>query len=190
VRYEIRLAGSGGQGVILAGLILAEAGIFEKYHVVHAQNYGPEARGGTSMSEVIFGDTEIDYPKTLGLDILIALNQKACDDSIKDMKPEGLVLVNSDLVEKVFWGRVVRVPLSRRAREKFKNEMVTNMLALGSLVPFCPWVSPGSLKKAITKRMPPKISRLNLRAFDDGLKLAENLKKSLKFHELEGAVEV
>ena len=71
MRYEIRIAGSGGQGIIVAGIILAEAGIFQGYHVIQSQNYGPEARGGASVSEVIISDAEIDYPKTLGLDMLL-----------------------------------------------------------------------------------------------------------------------
>jgi len=190
MRYEIRLAGIGGQGVILAGLVLAEAGVFERHYVVHTQNYGPEARGGTSISEVMFSDAEIDYPKTLGLDILLALDQEACDENLPDMKPEGLVIIDSDLVEKVLWGKVVRVPFSRRAQQKFNDQKVANMLALGTLVPFCPWISPRSLRKAIRKRMPPDIIQLNLLAFQEGLKLARRLKKSLKFDEIEGAIEV
>ena len=190
MRYEIRLAGTGGQGVILAGLILAEAGVFEKNYVTHSQNYGPEARGGTSVSEVIFSDAEIDYPKTLGLDILLALNQKACDENLPFMKPDGLLIIDSNLVKKVLWGKVVRAPFSRRALQKFKNQKVANMLALGALVPFCPWVSPHSLRKAIEKRMPPDMVELNLLAFQEGLELARPLKKSLRFYEIEGAIEV
>jgi len=190
MRYEIRLAGSGGQGVILAGFILAEAGVFEKHYVVHTQNYGPETRGGTSVSEVIFSDTEIDYPRTLGLDILLALDQRACDENLPDMKPEGLVIIDSDLVEKVFWGKVVRVPFSGWAQKKFKEQKVANMLALGALVPFCAWVSSRSLRKALNKRIPPGIAQLNLSAFREGLRLARRLKKSLKFYEIEGTIEV
>jgi len=190
MRYEIRLAGGGGQGVILAGLILAEAGVFEKHHVVHTQNYGPEARGGTSISEVIFSDAEIDYPKTLCLDILVALGQKACDKNLPDVKPEGLVIVDSDLVKKVLWRKVVRVPISRRAQKKFNDPKVANMLALGTLVPFCPWVSARCLSKAIKMRTPAGITQLNLAAFQEGLKLARRLKKSLKFEEIEGVTEV
>jgi len=190
MRYEIRLAGSGGQGIILAGFILAEAGVFDKHHVVHTQNYGPEARGGVSVSDVIFSDAEIDYPETLGLDILLALNQRACEENLASMKPEGLVIIDSDLVERVFWGQVVRVPFLSRAQKKFKDQKVANMLALGALVPFCAWVSPHSVRKAITKRLSPEIAQLNLSAFQEGLKLARRLKKSLKFYEVEGAIEV
>ncbi len=154
MRCELRLAGSGGQGVITVGLILAEAGIFDGYHVVQTQNYGPEARGGTSVSDVILSDAEIDYPKTLGLDILLALNQRACDENLRDMKPDGLVMVDADLVDKVFWGKVVRVPFSRQSQKKYKQQKFANVLALGALAPFCSWFSTRSLHKAIEKRMP------------------------------------
>ena len=190
MRYEIRLAGSGGQGVIMAGLVLAEAGIFEGYHVIQTQNYGPEARGGTSVSEVIFSDAEIDYPKTLGLDILIAFDQRACDENLHDMKPEGLIMVDADLVDKVFWGKVVRVPFSRWSQKKYKEPKFANVLALGALAPFCVWFSTRSLRKAIVKRMPQGTVPSNLAAFQKGIELARSLKKSLIFQEIEGSVEV
>lgn len=190
MRYEIRFAGIGGQGIILAGIVLAEAAIFERLYVVQTQNYGPEARGGNSISEVIFSDADIDYPKTLGLDILIALNQKACDENLPGMRQGGLIISDSDLVKKVLWERVVRMPFSRRAQAKFNDPKVANMLALGALVPFCPWVSPPSLRKAISKRTPLGAIQLNLLSFEEGLKLARRLKKNLKFDELEGVTEV
>jgi len=80
-RYEIRLSGSGGQGLILMGIILAEAiGIYDGKFVAQTQSYGPEARGGSSKSEVIVSDEEIDYPKAMQPDLLLAMNQKSCDD--------------------------------------------------------------------------------------------------------------
>ncbi len=156
MRYELRLAGSGGQGVVLAGIVLAEAGLMDGHFVVHSQNYGPEARGGNSVSEVIFSDDEIDYPRALGLDMLIALNQKACNENIGEMKDDGLVIVDSAPVKKVLWGRVLRVPIQREADHTFKDPRVINMLALGVLTPFCPWVSENSLTESITRRMPAK----------------------------------
>ena len=175
---------------MLAGMILAEAGVLEKHSVVYTRNYGPEARGGNSVADIMFSDTEIDYPKALGLDILLALTQSTCDKNLPNMKPDGLVIIDADLVKKVFWGKVVRVPFSRRAQAKFHDQRVANMLALGSLALFCPWVSPRSLGRALRQRMSPSMLQLNLPAFREGLKLAQNLKKSLKFEEIEGAIEV
>jgi len=190
MRYEIRLAGSGGQGVIIAGTILAEAGIFEGYHVVQTQNYGPEARGGTSSSDVILSNVEIDYPKTLGLDILLAFNQRACDENLRDMKPKGLVIVDADLVNYVFWGNVVRAPFSQLSQKKYKEQKFANMLAVGVLAPLCPWFSTRSIHKAISQRMPRGTIQSNLAAFREGVKLGGTLKKKIKFQELEGPVEV
>jgi 2-oxoglutarate ferredoxin oxidoreductase subunit gamma len=190
MHYEMRLAGSGGQGVIIAGTILAEAGIFEGYNVIQTQNYGPEARGGTSVSEVIVSDAEIDYPKTLGLDILLAFNQKACDENLRDMKPQGLVMVDADLVNSVFWVNVVRAPFSKLSQNKYKEQKFANILAVGVLAPFCPWFSTRSIHKAIAKRMPQGTIRSNLVAFWAGVKLGRDLKKTITFQEIEGPVEV
>jgi len=190
MRYEMRLAGSGGQGIIIAGIILAEAGILEGYHVIQSQNYGPEARGGSSVSEVILSDAEIDYPKTLGLDILLVFNQKACDENLHDMKPGGLVMADADLVDNIFWRNVVRVPLSRLSQRKYGEQKFANVLAVGALVPFCSWFSAHSIRKTIARRMPQGTIRSNLAAFREGIKLGNDLKKNMKLQEIEGPAEV
>ena len=84
-RYEIRIAGAGGQGIILAGIILAEAGIIQDLYVAQSQKYGPETRGGNSVSEVILSDKEVDFPQSTELDVLIALTQLASDCNLPDM---------------------------------------------------------------------------------------------------------
>ena len=190
MRYELRLAGSGGQGVVLAGIVLAEAGLMEGHTVVHSQNYGPEARGGNSVSEVIFSDEEIDYPRALGLDVLIALNQKSCNENIGEMKDDGLVIVDSAQVKKVLWGKVLRIPFQREADHTFKDPRVVNMLALGVLTLFCPWVSEDSLTKSITRRMPAQSLEPNLKAFRAGIEKGRELLSTPSFHEHEDAIEV
>jgi 2-oxoglutarate ferredoxin oxidoreductase subunit gamma len=190
MRYELRLAGAGGQGVVLAGIVLAEAGLLEGHTVVHSQNYGAEARGGNSVSEIIFSDEEIDYPRALGLDMLIALNQRASNENIGEMKDDGLVIVDSATVKKVLWGRVLRVPLQREADHTFNDPRVVNMLALGVLTPFCPWVSEDSLTKSITNRMPARSLEPNLKAFRAGLEKGRELLSETSFHEHEDAIEV
>src|SRR4030066_2016765 len=95
-RFEIRLAGSGGQGLILAGIILAEAaGIYDGKFVCQTQSYGPAARGGASKAEVVISDGEIDYPKAIQPDVLLAMNQKSLDAFSSDLKPGGLLLVDA-----------------------------------------------------------------------------------------------
>lgn len=190
MRYELRLAGSGGQGLVLAGIMLAEAGLMEGHHVVHSQNYGPEARGGNSVSEIIFADEEIDYPRALGLDLLVALNQRACSDNLPDMKPDGLIIVDSTPVKKVLWGKVLRVPLQREADHTFQDPRVVNVLALGVLTPFCPMVSEDSMVKALSDRMPSASLEHNLEAYRAGVARGKELQGGTHFHELEDAIEV
>ena len=132
-RYEIRLAGSGGQGLILAGVILAEAaGIGDGKFVCQTQSYGPAARGGASKAEVVISDTEIDYPKAIRPDVLLALNQTSLDKYLGDLKPGGVLLVDADLVREVQVEGAVALPFTRLARELGK-EMMANIVALGAL---------------------------------------------------------
>ena len=190
MRYEIRLAGSGGQGLVLAGIVLAEAGLMQGHHVVHSQNYGPEARGGNSVSEIIFSDEEIDYPRAMGLDLLVALNQRACSENLPDMKPDGLVIVDSAPVKKVLWGKVLRIPLQREADHTFQDPRVVNVLALGILTPFCCCVTEESVVKSITQRLPASTLELSLKAYRAGLSRGRELQSGTAFHELEDAIEV
>lgn len=190
MRYEARLAGAGGQGLVLAGIVLAEAGLLEGHHVVHSQNYGPEARGGNSVSEVIFSDEEIDYPKAMGLDLLVALNQRACSENLGDMKEDGLVIVDSVTVKKTLWGKVIRFPLQREADTAFDDSRVVNVLALGILTPFCSWVCEKSLEQAIAKVFSGHLVEHNTNTYRAGVKKGLELKESTSFHEHEDAIEV
>ena len=178
-RFEIRIAGSGGQGIILAGIILAEAAILDGSYVTQSQSYGPETRGGNSISEVILGDAEIDYPQAVELDLLIALTQEACDKNLPDVKKEGRVIVDSDLVHKVFWEAVVRLPL-RQIAQKVGEERAINMAALGAIVSFCPYLSSNSVTKVMAKRLPPSKVAANTLAFNEASKLVKQLKTGLK----------
>ena len=99
-RFEIRLSGAGGQGLITAALVLAEAaGVYDGKHVSQTQSYGPEARGGSCKAEVVISDRAIDYPKATRLDMLLAMNQASVDLYFKDLRPEGLLVVDQTLVE-------------------------------------------------------------------------------------------
>jgi 2-oxoglutarate ferredoxin oxidoreductase subunit gamma len=161
-RYEIRLSGSGGQGLILMGIILAEAaGIYDGKYVAQTQSYGPEARGGSSKSEVIVSDEEIDYPKAIRLDLLLAMNQKSCDDFYPDLKPEGLLIVDSTFVTQVPTPKAFQIPFTRIAREKFKREVVANIIALGALSQLTPVVSAKGHRICVLARVPKGTEKLN-----------------------------
>ncbi len=173
-RYEIRIAGSGGQGIILAAIMLAEAALLDGWHVAQSQSYGPETRGGSSVSEIILSGTEIDYPRAVKLDLLVALTQEACDRNLPDMKEDGLVVVDSDLVHGVFWGRVVSLPLRQLARRTVEERAV-NVAALGAIASVCPLISSDSLAKAVAKRLPSAKVAANLSVFDEALRVAGDL---------------
>ena len=169
MRYEIRLAGSGGQGLVLAGVILAEAaGIYDGKFVCQTQSYGPEARGGASKAEVVISDAEIDYPKAIRPDVLLALNQKSLDVFLGDLKEGGVLLVDADLVREVPAAGALPIPFTRLAREAGK-ELTANIVALGALAAITGAVSPEALKAAVLARVPAGSRELNERALEAGL---------------------
>ncbi|MCJ7782294.1 MAG: 2-oxoacid:acceptor oxidoreductase family protein [Desulfobacterales bacterium] len=177
-RYEIRLSGSGGQGLILMGIILAEAiGIYDGKYVAQTQSYGPEARGGSSKSEVVVSDEEIDYPKAISLDLLLAMNQKSCDEFYPDLKPEGLLIVDSTFVTQIPTPKAFRIPFTRLAREKFEREVVANIIALGALSQLTPIVSAKATESAVLARVPKGTEKLNRDALRAGMNAAKRAKK-------------
>ncbi|SFM71767.1 2-oxoacid:acceptor oxidoreductase family protein [Thermodesulforhabdus norvegica] len=174
-RYELRLSGSGGQGLILAGIILAEAaGIYDGKYVCQTQSYGPEARGGASKSEVVISDEEIDYPKAIKPDVLLAMNQKSCDAYFYDLKPGGMLIVDSTFVKHVPTTKAIGLPFTAAARRELQKEMVANVVALGALVTLTGAVSLKSLEAALLNRVPPGTEELNRKALELGINLAQN----------------
>jgi 2-oxoglutarate ferredoxin oxidoreductase subunit gamma len=172
-RYEIRLAGSGGQGLILAGIILAEAaGVHDGKFVCQTQSYGPEARGGASKAEVVISDAAIDYPMAIQPDVLLAMNQKSLDTFIRDLKPGGLLLVDADLVQEAPATGTVALPFTQIARE-LGRAMAANIVALGALARLTGAVSLQSLEAAILARVPKGSEDLNRRALAAGVAAAK-----------------
>jgi len=175
-RYEIRLAGSGGQGIIMAALVLAEAaGIYEGKYVCQTQSYGPEARGGVSKAEVVISDKPIDYPKAMKPDFLLAMNQASCDAYYLDLKPDGLLVVDATLVRQIPTSRVIALPFTEIARKKIGREVVANMVALGAVGYFSKCVSSRSLAKALMSKVPKRMERMNQQALNAGLKAAQKI---------------
>jgi 2-oxoglutarate ferredoxin oxidoreductase subunit gamma len=173
-RFEIRLCGSGGQGIILASIILAEAaGIFEGYNVSQTQSYGPEARGGRCKAEVIVSSSQIDYPKAIQLDMMLAMNQASCDTYYFDFKPNGLLFVDSGLVDQVPTSRAVSLPFTKIARETAGKDFAANIVALGALGYFCPFLSYNSLESALSARVPRETIKINSKALQAGIEAAE-----------------
>jgi 2-oxoglutarate ferredoxin oxidoreductase subunit gamma len=180
-RYEIRLSGSGGQGIILSGIILAEAlGLYGEKFVAQTQSYGPEARGGASKAEVIVSDEEIDYPKAIKLDLLLAMNQKACDEYYRDLKEDGLLIVDSTFVTQVPTSKAIQIPFTRIAREKFRKEIVANIISLGAITEFIDIISPKAMEEAVLARVPKGTEKLNRDALTAGWMAARELKESMR----------
>jgi 2-oxoglutarate ferredoxin oxidoreductase subunit gamma len=174
-RYEIRFSGAGGQGLILAGIIMGEAAaIFDGKQAVQSQSYGPEARGGASKSEVVISDAPIDFPKATTVDALLALTQEACDKYSRDLKEDGILLVDSDLVKKLPEGKftVVRFPIINTAKNEIGRAIVANIVALGAMVALTGVVTKESAEKAVLSRVPEAFVDLNRRAFLTGYEKA------------------
>ncbi|MDR2104226.1 MAG: 2-oxoacid:acceptor oxidoreductase family protein, partial [Deferribacteraceae bacterium] len=143
MKTEIRLSGSGGQGLITAGIIFAQAAVLDGKNAVQTQSYGPEARGGAAKAEVIISDKEIYYPKVTTPDILIALTQEAVNNYISDMSEDGLVIADDTLVKEVPFGnyKIFKTPIVTAASEKLASVLSANIITLALLNTLYPTVS-------------------------------------------------
>ena len=178
-RTEVRLAGEGGQGMILAGIILAEAAtIYEGRNAVQSQSYGPEARGGASKSEVVISDGEIDHPEVLEPDVVVALSQEAFKKFGSTIKPTGLLIVDSDKVNSSTAPKAVRLPVTKMAFDTTGKVITANTVALGVLVGLTRVVSRQSLEKAILARAPRGTEEMNRKALAAGFSAATKIKKT------------
>jgi len=173
-QIEIRLTGSGGQGLILGGIILAEAALQDGKNAIQSQSYGPEARGGASKAEVIISDDEIDFPKVNKADLMLALTQTACEKYSNTVKENGILLVDASVTvpEGIHLGKIVKVPVLETASNVIGKPMVANIVAIGIIQELLQTVSKESLEAAVLSRVPKGTEELNRRALEEGYKLA------------------
>jgi 2-oxoglutarate ferredoxin oxidoreductase subunit gamma len=175
-RIEIRLAGEGGQGMILAGIILAEAAaMYDGKRAVQTQSYGPEARGGASKAEVIISNEEIDYPEVIAADALVAMSQEACDRYSGAVKRDGFLIIDEEKVGRVTFTRPIRLPITRLAVEATGKAITANVVALGILVALTEVVSREAIEKAVAARAPRGTERINQAALAAGFWAVERL---------------
>jgi 2-oxoglutarate ferredoxin oxidoreductase subunit gamma len=180
-RYEIRFSGSGGQGLILAGVMLAEAvATVDGKNCVQTQSYGPEARGGASRADVVISSGEIYYPKPMQLDLLLALSQEACDNYYRDLKETGLLIVDSHLVTQVPTTRWIGIPFSQLARHEIGNTMVANVISLGAICAIAGVVSEAGLIEVVKRRAPRGTEEKNLAALQLGLNEGRKAKDRIR----------
>ncbi|MHB8916421.1 MAG: 2-oxoacid:acceptor oxidoreductase family protein [Desulfocucumaceae bacterium] len=167
---QIQLSGSGGQGLILAGIILAEAAIGDGYHVIQTQSYGPEARGGASVAEVIISSSPIDYPHVEQAVVLLALTQESCNKYLPKISDKALAILDSQLVESVpkTKAAVIRLPIVQTAKNDIGREVVANIVALGALNSAAALVTWPSLERAVMERVPAEFYELNQKALAAG----------------------
>lgn len=165
--------------MILAGRILAEAvSIYDGRNAVQTQDYGPEARGGASKSEVIISDGEIDYPKVIRADLLVCMSQEASDRYYYDLKRDGMLILDSDHVDRSPTSRAISEPITRMAVDASGREITASMVALGLICGLTEIVSQEALEKAIEGRVPAGTSEMNLAAMWAGLNRARQLRSN------------
>lgn len=167
---EILLSGTGGQGLILAGQILAEAVVRDGKNTVQTQSYGPEARGGASRAEVIISDGDIDYPQVTRPDVLLVMSQEALRRFAGKLTEDGILMVDSTHIHDIpaTNARVYKIPYSKIAKEILGKEMVANIVALGALAAISGVVTRESLTSALMSRIPRGTEALNQKALEIG----------------------
>ncbi|MDO5062304.1 MAG: 2-oxoacid:acceptor oxidoreductase family protein [Peptostreptococcaceae bacterium] len=179
MKTEIRLSGSGGQGVILIGVVIAEAGIDLGKNAIQSQSYGPEARGGASKAEVVISDEEIYFTKVLKPNVFLALTQDSYDKYNKEVIDGGICIVDHMVKtgDEAKNRTIYSLPIIDTAMDVLGKTMVTNIVALGALSQVLEGLTEDALKTAMLHRIPKGTEELNLQAFAEGVKLMEQYKK-------------
>lgn len=175
MKYELRLSGTGGQGLILAGIILAEAALLDEKLAIQSQSYGPEARGGSSKAEVIISDEAIYFPKVTRPNLLLAMSQEAMNKYGHDLPADGILVSDSLFVTKLpeHQGKIYQLPITHTAKEALGKALVANIIALGALVKITGIVSQASLEKAVLNRVPKGTEEMNKKALLLGMELVK-----------------
>ncbi len=167
---QLRLTGSGGQGIITMAIILAEGAVQAGYHAVQTQAYGPEARGGASKAEVIISKEDIAYPKVRQPNIVLAMNQEGCDKYSGGLRKDDLLIVDETFVKILpnTEAKIIALPITTCAREKLGKELFSNIIALGVLGKAMQLLDKETLEKAVLARVPKGTEEKNSQAFAIG----------------------
>jgi 2-oxoglutarate ferredoxin oxidoreductase subunit gamma len=192
VLTEIRIAGFGGQGVILAAAVIGKAAaIFQDGHATMTQSFGPEARGGSSSAQVILSTDPILYPYITRPDVLVVMSQEAYARFAPELKPGGVLIAEQDLVtvDRLPNGvRAFGVPATRLA-EELGRKVVLNIVMVGFFGAVTNLLDPEALRQAVSDSVPPAMQKLNLQAFDKGFEYGAQLMTRLaENHETDALV--
>ncbi len=182
MRKEIRIAGFGGQGVIMAGIIVGKAAaLFDNKNAVQTQSYGPEARGGASKTEVVISDTEIYYPKVQNPDILVAMSHTALIKYMDDLKDNGILIIDPDMIDekdpqlvnfieehKI---KLFKAPATETAVNDIGLRVVANIVMVGAIVKSTEIISKEAALESILSSVPKGTEEKNKQAFEAGYNL-------------------
>ncbi|MFH0777087.1 MAG: 2-oxoacid:acceptor oxidoreductase family protein [Candidatus Eisenbacteria bacterium] len=170
-RIELRFAGFGGQGIILAGYIVGKAAsIYDKKNATLTQSYGPESRGGACSAGVVIAETAVHYPNPVKPSILVLMSQEACTKFECEMPDNSIILIDEDLVKPQYLNntaQIYAIPSTRMA-ETLGRKIVANIVMLGFFAAVTKIVNAESLKQAIASTVPRGTEELNLKAFQSG----------------------
>jgi len=179
-RFEIRISGAGGQGIISTGMLLGEAiALGDGRNVSQSQAYGPEARGGATRSDLIISDGDIFFPECHEPDLLVAFTTEAYEKHAPLVKTDGLIIADESAVDIVMGNaRTVKAPFIKLAEKEFGHPIVANIIALGFLATYTGIVSEKSIREAVEDRFAgTKYFDMNLKALEEGFKLGREYAK-------------
>ena len=175
-KEQLRFTGSGGQGVILGTIIIAEAAYLDGKNVVQSQSYGPEARGGMCKAETIIDDEKITYTKVTDPTLLLSLTQVSFNKYVKDIDRDTIIVVDDSInVPARVRERheVLSLPIIHSAKEVIKNPMAANIISVGAVTEALKLASVKSLQEAVMNHVPKGTEELNTRAMRLGAKLVK-----------------
>ncbi|WP_133627519.1 2-oxoacid:acceptor oxidoreductase family protein [Fonticella tunisiensis] len=173
-KKQVIIGGTGGQGIMLAGIIIGEAAVYDGYHVIQCQNYGPESRGGASRSDIIISDSEIYYPKVQKADIFVSLSQEAFNRYLKYSDASSIIIVDKSIDV----GNVAGCKsygMIEYAYKVLNRPMTINMIAIGIMNSLTGILSQEGIRKAIEKNVPPNTFDVNYSAYNAGYSLLKSL---------------
>lgn len=178
-RCRMVFSGSGGQGIITAAIILAEAAVvYDNLNAVQSQSYGAEARGGSTRSDVIISETTIHYPKVIQPNVLVSLTQEAYSKYYPIIRPGGLLISDTRYVkiERKVDARQKAMPIYQTVMDKIGKPIVFNICMLGALISITELVRAESIMKILEKRIPPDFLDMNRKALEQGIALGKQFK--------------
>jgi len=174
-RCRMVFSGSGGQGIITAAVILAEAAVlYENLNAVQSQAYGPAARGGSTRSDIIISDSDINFPKVIQPNVLICLTQEAYNTFYPIIRPGGLLITDTRFVktEKKVDAQQKELPMYQSIMDEIGKPIVLNICMLGAVISFTKIVESESIMKILTSRIPSSFLDMNQKALNLGMDLA------------------